>query len=430
MRYFDRYAARAENYPTAEKMFVGSETDRTINVVAPQKNLVKPYFLSHYDYRANTVICSGNIMLIDAATNPFAGIMINDTYCGKGTYARIQGTTFMPVHESVTIGQRASRTAWKGKTAYLVCEGENWGVTDDLGGSTGIAIGRFLSGIDFRPNNIGWGDRFAKVYLDPSMAGQNSPVVITENTTSCCFGGCVATAYPEVILAKGKSITVNTNAFALNPGFQIESIQWAWDGTTEDVLDNDGNVVTQPKTNFEGVEQEHTIHFDDYGTYTLTLRIRLSKIDSESECGCGESVCCIIKELSIVVTANSAIFCDPNPAPAPVATTYQIVHVYVDADVSDLDNATHLVLGSGAVSLGSAINFASASSLQSAIEGVLDTATIAYGSVSVNYTVGAADGDTSTLVITITDVVSPETLEGITAVKNSGSPAQIDFVVI
>ena len=426
LQHTERVKVGAQYYPTADRMLLElSPNYREIIAAAPTARYAKPYFLSHYSYMGHTYICSGTFQLFNADSKPFIGILKRDTAPGDKNPYITSGKTWLPLDTSVAVGEFESQISLIGKYAYLITEGENWAVTDDLNGKTGIVIGIFISGWNFRPNGITWWDRFVKVELDPSLSSLNSPVTVEPNTgDTCCFGDCIVTAYPIVETSARKSVHIRANAFSLNPLYDITRIEWNYTGTTE--------TITKPKTELWGPEQCQTIMFDNFGTYTITLRVFLGK-NGECNCGCGEAgVCCIIRDFDVVVSPDASFICESTSGVVDAEYTYKVDHIYVDASIATADKIEGITLGSGAVAFTAHITLSTANegAIATAIEDVITAANGSYQSVSVLYMPAQHNNDNARLVITVTGLVSTVTLVSAQLSINNGATVDVDFTVI
>lgn len=422
LQHTDRVEAYAQSYPTSDRIFVEANANSTeIIAQVPALNLVKPYFLSHFPFMGKNYVCSGTFQIFDAETHPYLGVLMRDTVSGDLAGYRTSGKHYLPVHETVTVNDHES-IDWVGKTAYLIVDGDEWGVTPTPMQSTAIIIGRFVERYHFRPNGIKWGDRFAKVELDPGLASANSPITVPENVGSgCCFGECKVTAYPRVENARGKMVTLNANAFAINPIYDITRIEWCWTGTTETVTVG-GQTITQPKADAWGKSQKQTIPFNSYGTKTVTVRVFLAK-DGNCGCGCGDGNCCVIKELTVEVQPNAATVCLDTVGDETLKS-YSLFYSYTDTAVATVDEVVGFTVAGTAYTFPSPVPMTS-SALPTAIESLITSIQGNVGSVSVNYSKGFNDGDKSTLAITIIDIDRTlDTLEVLVDTVN----ASVNFV--
>lgn len=428
LQHTDRVEAYAQCYPTADRMFVEANSNSTeIVAQVPELKLVKPYFLSHFPFMGKNYVCSGTFNIFDADGKPYLGVLMRDTVSGDLAGYRTSGQHYLPVHESVTDNDYES-ISWVGKTAYLIVDGDEWGVTPTPMQSTHIAIGRFVERYHFRPNGIKWGDRFARVELDPSLSAMNDNITITENVGSgCCFGECKVTAYPRVKNARGKMVTLIANAFAINPIYDITRIEWCWTGATETITVG-GQTITQPKADAWGKSQEQTIPFDAYGSTTVTVRVFLKK-DGNCGCGCGDGSCCVIKELTVDVQPNAAMVCLDGSGGSTVTldNDYQIVYSYKDNAVATAETVTGITTSAGAAVFTSPVDMNDTVALKTEIETVLDGQSVAYGAVSVTYVPAANDGENALLSVTITGVDG--TIDSIEMVVN-GSSISKPFVLL
>jgi len=431
LQHTDRVEAYTQYYPTVDRMFVEANSNSTEIIDAvPALAKVKPYFLSHFPFMGKTYVCSGTFKVFNEATNPYIGVLIRDTVSGDLAGYRTSGKHFLPVHESVTDTEYAS-ASWVGKYAYLVVVGEDWGVTADPTGFDAMCIGRFTDRYYFRPNGIRWGDRFAKVELDPSLSTMNESFTITDNTSAgCCFGSCKVSAYPSVKNARGKSVTINANAYSLNPIYEIEKIEWCWTGATETITVG-GDTITQPKADKVTKTPINTIVFDSYGSKTVTIRVFLAK-DGECGCGCGDGACCVVKEFVVDVQPSAISICNPGSGTSgtgvPTTNTYRVFETYYDTMVSVKDMVLGITTSAGPILFPTAINIIDVSALQTAIETLLDNENIAYGAVSVSYSAAQNDGETATIGLFITDC--DDALVSLEISIDSTTPLSANFDII
>jgi len=406
LQHTDRVEAYTQYYPTVDRMFVEANSNSTEIIDAvPALAKVKPYFLSHFPFMGKTYVCSGTFKVFNEATNPYIGVLIRDTVSGDLAGYRTSGKHFLPVHESVTDTEYAS-ASWVGKYAYLVVVGEDWGVTADPTGFDAMCIGRFTDRYYFRPNGIRWGDRFAKVELDPSLSTMNVSITITDNTSAgCCFGSCKVSAFPSVKNARGKSVTINANAYSLNPIYEIEKIEWCWTGATETITVG-GDTITQPKADKVTKTSINTIIFDSYGSKTVTIRVFLAK-DGECGCGCGDSACCVVKEFVLDVQPATVNVCLPGSGTSgtgvPAVNTLKIFHSYTDPKTAVADKVLGITTSTGAVLFPTTVDISNTSGLQTAIETLLTSEGISFGDVTVDYVAATADGDTAVVGVIVTD---------------------------
>lgn len=407
LQHTDRVEAYTQYYPTVDRMFVEANSNSTEIIDAvPALAKVKPYFLSHFPFMGKTYVCSGTFKVFNNENSrPYIGVLIRDTVSGDLAGYRTSGKHFLPVHESVTDTEYGS-ASWVGKYAYLIVVGEDWGVTADPTGFDHICIGRFTDRYYFRPNGIRWGDRFAKVELDPSLSTLNASFTITDNTSAgCCFGSCKVSAFPSVKNARGKSVTINANAYSLNPIYEIEKIEWCWTGATETITVG-GDTITQPKADKVTKTSINTIVFDSYGSKTVTIRVFLAK-DGECGCGCGDSACCVVKEFVLDVQPAAVNVCLPGSGTSgtgvPAANNLKIFQTYTDTKIAIADKVMGITTSTGAVLFPTAVTISNTSALQTAIETLLTSESISFGHVTVDYLAAGADGGTAVVGVIVTD---------------------------
>lgn len=434
LQHTERVKVGAQYYPTADRMLLElSPNYREVIAAAPTARYAKPYFLSHYSHMGRTYICSGTIQLFNADSKPYMGILTRDTAPGDKNPYITSGKAWLPLDTSVEVGEFESQISLIGKYAYLITEGESWAVTDDLDGKTGIVIGVFISGWNFRPNGITWWDRFVKVDIDPSLSSLNSPVTVEPNTgDTCCFGDCIVTAYPIVETSARKSVLVRANAFSLNPLYDITRIEWNYTGATETITKPNGQTVTQPKTELYGPEQCQTILFDNFGTYPITLRVFLGK-NGECNCGCGEaSGCCIIKEFDVVVSPDASFICESTLGVVDAEYTYGIDYTYVDAAIATADKIEGITLGTGAEAFTAPITLSTANegAIATATEDIITAANGSYQTVTVYYMPAQHNNDNARLLITVTGLVSNVTLVSAQLSINNGATVDVNFTVV
>ena len=412
LQHTDRVEAYTQYYPTVDRMFVEANSNSTEIIDAvPALAKVKPYFLSHFPFMGKTYVCSGTFKVFNNENSrPYIGVLIRDTVSGDLAGYRTSGKHFLPVHESVTDTEYGS-ASWVGKYAYLIVAGEDWGVTADPTGFDHMCIGRFTDRYYFRPNGIRWGDRFAKVELDPSLSTMNESFTITDNSSAgCCFGSCKVSAFPSVKNARGKSVTINANAYSLNPIYEIEKVEWCWTGATETITVG-GDTITQPKADKVTKTSINTILFDSYGTKTVTIRVFLAK-DGECGCGCGDNSCCVVKDFVIEVQPSTSSVCINGSigsgsgsagggVAVPTTNNYKLFYSYTDATVATQDVIKTMTTEVGTVTFGTAINIDDTAAVEAAVVDVLDTHGIAYTSITVDYSPAANDGETAVLGIIV-----------------------------
>lgn len=435
LQHTDRVEAYAQSYPTSDRIFVEANANSTeIIAQVPELNMVKPYFLSHFPFMGKNYVCSGTMQVFNAETSPYIGILMRDTVPGDLAGYRTSGKHYLPVHTSVTENDYES-ISWVGKTAFLVVEGDDWGVTPTPLGLSAICIGRFVERYTFRPNGIKWGDRFAKVELDPGLAANNEPITVTANTSgSCCFGDCKVTAFPRVKNAHGKLVTIAANAFAFNPIYDITRIEWCWSGQ-EETITSGGNTITQPKADAWGSSDTQTIKFDDYGEHTVTIRVFLSK-DGGCGCGCGDSSCCVVKELIVDVQPNAAYVCIPGSSSSggggtgvTDGNTWSLFASYKDNDLLVPDTISSMKISGTGYAFAGGISVSDTSNVSDAIETVLNAQGVTFGSITVNFSAAGAIGEHAVLNVLVTGVDTAFTLDGMT-IDIDGSATSFAFGLI
>lgn len=432
-QHTDRKSVFASLYPTVDRMFVSANAGgvEDIGGGVPAAKFLKPYFLSHYTFEGNVWACSGTFKLFNSESNPYVGVLIRDTPIGKASTYRITGKHYLPVHTSATETKTES-TSWNGKVAWLIVEGTEWGVVADPMGKAAIAIGRIQEGYHFRPNGIKWGDRFVKVELDPSLATINKPVTeVAATSDSCCFGDCKVTAYPEVVSRHGLAITVDVNAFAVNPIYAISKIEWCYTGATEIITLPDGSTFTRPKADHKGLDHRRVLRFKEYGDHTVTLRITLAK-DGSCGCGCGDEGCCITKTLLVNASLTSATICIDSNGSGEVGVGTVVLNdwictaTYKDLNILTIDKVVGIVTSSGTYTFATSIDANDSAGLSAAITAVLATGPTP--TVSVTYAGASVDGANSTLEVTVTG--TDATLVSLQMVNDGATPNVYPFVAL
>jgi hypothetical protein len=318
MRFTDRSAVNAHNFPTADRLFVDMEIKGVTDTVLPA-NMAKPYKYSHFKYMGREYICGGTMRLFDNAGKPFLGILSADTVCGEQGLYRTEGTCYLPVHKSVQTTRKESNT-WKGKLAYLITDDgagdtDSWGVTDvaPAGDVKGIVIGRFVESIQFKPNGITWGSRFVMVNIEEEYSTLNSPTVTMPSvSTDCCFGNCDIVAFPEITFQEGRLVDINSNAFAENPLFQISKTKW--------VYTDDSGVVKRTMPNESFVFEKVSYSYD----ISLHLEATPQLEGSGASCESCSSNCCE----TIVYTVKTTPYTEPVCVPSPTFQNFRLNITY------------------------------------------------------------------------------------------------------
>lgn len=416
LQHTDRVEAYAQYYPTADRVFMEANANSTeIIAQVPELNMVKPYFLSHFPFRGKNYVCSSTFQVFDADSFPYVGVLMRDTVSGDLAAYRTSGKHYLPVHKSVTENDYES-VSWVGKHAFLIVDGDDWGVTSNPGPANAIVIGRFVERYQFRPNGIKWGDRFVKVELDPALASANNPITVTPNASgSCCFGECIVTAYPRVKNGKGKIVTLAANAFSVNPIYSISHVEWNWTGNTETVTVN-GQTVDKLVADGKGKDTQ-TIIFDSYGTKTVTLTVYLEK-DGNCGCGCGDNACCIKKEFTIDVQPTSAMVCFDTVG-NEMPKTYKLFYAYTDSDAGALDYVAGINIAGQLYEFPSPIKMIDTGIIENAIKDVFTSIDATVTSVSVDYSQVSNDGETAVLAVNIIGI--DRTLDSLAVTIDSSS---------